>query len=77
LILNSDFDAARAQADLDAGIGDAVAFGRAFISNPDLPHRIAFDLPLTPDDRDTWFTQGPEGYMDYAPTLAPAWKLRA
>jgi 2,4-dienoyl-CoA reductase-like NADH-dependent reductase (Old Yellow Enzyme family) len=77
LILNSDFDAARARANLDAGIGDAVAFGRAFISNPDLPHRIAFDLPLTPDDRDTWFTQDPEGYIDYTPALETARKLCA
>jgi 2,4-dienoyl-CoA reductase-like NADH-dependent reductase (Old Yellow Enzyme family) len=65
LILNSDFDAARAQADLDAGIGDAVAFGRAFISNPDLPRRLADHIPLVDDDRATWFTQGAEGYIDY------------
>lgn len=66
LLLNSDYDAATAQAALDAGIGDAVTFGRPFIANPDLPHRIAEGLPLTPDDRETWFTQGPEGYADYA-----------
>jgi 2,4-dienoyl-CoA reductase-like NADH-dependent reductase (Old Yellow Enzyme family) len=65
LILNSDFDPARAQADLDAGIGDAVAFGRAFISNPDLPRRLAEHIPLAEDDRATWFTQGAEGYIDY------------
>jgi 2,4-dienoyl-CoA reductase-like NADH-dependent reductase (Old Yellow Enzyme family) len=65
LILNSDFDAARAQANLDAGIGDAVAFGRAFISNPDLPRRLAEHIPLVEDDRATWFTQGAEGYIDY------------
>ena len=34
LILNSNFDTARAQAELSAGIGDAVAFGRPFIANP-------------------------------------------
>ncbi|WP_208247789.1 alkene reductase (plasmid) [Rhizobium sp. T1470] len=65
LILNSDFDMARAQADLDAGIGDAVAFGRPFIANPDLPYRLAEGIPLAEDDRDTWFTQGPKGYIDY------------
>jgi 2,4-dienoyl-CoA reductase-like NADH-dependent reductase (Old Yellow Enzyme family) len=65
LILNSDFSAARAQADLDAGIGDAVAFGRPFISNPDLVHRLAEGIPLAKDDATTWFTQGPEGYLDY------------
>ncbi|ULJ75809.1 alkene reductase [Rhizobium gallicum] len=65
LILNSDFDAKRAQADLDAGIGDAVAFGRPFISNPDLVRRLAKGIELAPDDATTWFTQGSEGYNDY------------
>jgi 2,4-dienoyl-CoA reductase-like NADH-dependent reductase (Old Yellow Enzyme family) len=65
LILNSDFDVARAQLELDAGIGDAVAFGRAFISNPNLPRRLADHIPLVDDDRATWFTQGAEGYIDY------------
>lgn len=66
LILNSDFDAKRAQADLDAGVGDAIAFGRPFISNPDLPRRLKEGLALTPDDQATWFTQGEEGYLGYA-----------
>ncbi|PSJ43421.1 alkene reductase [Allosphingosinicella deserti] len=69
LILNSDFDAARADADLKAGVGDAVAFGRPFISNPDLPRRIAEGFPLASDDMATWFTQGPEGYLDYPAAL--------
>jgi N-ethylmaleimide reductase len=67
LILNSDFDMLRAEADLDAGIGDAVAFGRPFISNPDLPSRLRNGIPLAADDANTWFTQGPEGYIDYPP----------
>jgi 2,4-dienoyl-CoA reductase-like NADH-dependent reductase (Old Yellow Enzyme family) len=65
LVLNSDFDAARAQAELDAGIGDAVAFGRPFISNPDYPRRLANSIPLASDDPTTWFTQGADGYVDY------------
>ncbi|TWB12333.1 2,4-dienoyl-CoA reductase-like NADH-dependent reductase (Old Yellow Enzyme family) [Nitrospirillum amazonense] len=65
LILNSDFDAQRAQAALNADIGDVVAFGRPFISNPDFPRRLAEGLPLTPGDRETWFTQSPDGYIDY------------
>ncbi len=60
VILNSDFEAARAQADLDAGIGDAIAFGRPFIANPDLPLRLARQLPLAKDDSATWFTQAPK-----------------
>ncbi|MCW2239011.1 alkene reductase [Azospirillum canadense] len=65
VLLNSDFDVARAQEDLGAGTGDAVTFGRPFIANPDFPRRIAEGLPLAADDRETWFTQGPDGYLDY------------
>ncbi|MBP2277860.1 MULTISPECIES: alkene reductase [Sphingomonas] len=69
LILNSDFTGARAQAELDAGHGDAVAFGRPFISNPDFVQRLRNGSPLAPDTMATWFTQGREGYTDY-PKLA-------
>ena len=65
LILNSDFDAIRAEAALQAGIGDAITFGRPFIANPDLPRRLAQRLPLAADDRATWFTQEQRGYTDY------------
>ena len=67
LILNSDFDVGRAQADLDAGIGDAIAFGRRFIANPDLPRRMAEHLPLVESLMETWFTQESQGYLDYSP----------
>jgi 2,4-dienoyl-CoA reductase-like NADH-dependent reductase (Old Yellow Enzyme family) len=65
LVLNSDYDGARAQAALDSGVADAIAFGRPFIANPDLPRRIAEGLPLNKDDMATWYSQGPEGYIDY------------
>ena len=65
LVLNSDYDAARAQAALDSGIADAVTFGRTFLANPDLPRRFAENLPLTKDDMATWYSQGAEGYTDY------------
>jgi N-ethylmaleimide reductase len=65
LILNSDFTAATAQAALDDGAADAVAFGRPFISNPDLVRRLREGLPLTADAMPTWYSQGPEGYVDY------------
>lgn len=68
-ILNSDYDGARAQAALDAGEADAIAFGRTFIANPDLPVRLAERAPLNKDVSATWYSQGPEGYVDY-PTLA-------
>jgi N-ethylmaleimide reductase len=47
---------------------DAVAFGRLFIANPDFPRRIALRTALNAYDRSTFYTRGPEGYLDY-PTL--------
>ncbi len=65
LILNSDYTAERAQQALDSGVADGIAFGRTFLANPDLPRRLAEDLPLNPDDMKTWYSQGPQGYVDY------------
>ncbi len=65
VILNADFDIPRAQQQLQTGVGDAVAFGRLFIANPDLPERIAQNAPLRESDQSTWFSQGPVGYLDY------------
>ncbi|KAK0455301.1 uncharacterized protein EV420DRAFT_1272875 [Desarmillaria tabescens] len=47
--------------------GDLVAFGRLFISNPDLVQRLEQDLPLNPYDRATFYTPGDvaKGYTDY------------
>jgi N-ethylmaleimide reductase len=47
------------------GDADAVAFGRLFISNPDLPERLRTGHELTPYDRSTFYTQGETGYTDY------------
>lgn len=70
LVLNSDYDRATAQADLDSGLADAIAFGRPFISNPDLPERLRKGLPLQQSEMATWYSQGVEGYTDY-PALTP------
>ena len=69
LILNSDHGHDSAQALLTNKEADAVSFGRTFLANPDLPHRLANGLPLQPDDPRTWYSQGHEGYIDY-PTAA-------
>ena len=67
LVLNSDYDPVRAKAELASGVADAVSFGRLFITNPDLPRRIAHGLPLHTDQNPkTWYSQGDEGYVDYA-----------
>ncbi|TCD04107.1 alkene reductase [Erythrobacteraceae bacterium CFH 75059] len=67
LVLNSDYDAARAAADIDAGRCDAVAFGRPFISNPDLPERIRRGAPWAENRNvpQSWYFPGAEGYTDY------------
>lgn len=69
LVLNSDYDLARAQADLDSGLADAISFGRPFLANPDLVKRLRDRAPLNDAQTETFYTQGAEGYTDY-PTLA-------
>lgn len=70
LVLNSDYDtAADAQAAIDSGVADAITFGRTFLANPDLPERLRLDAPLNESNPRTWYSQGPEGYVDY-PALA-------
>jgi len=57
-----------ARAAVGEGKADAIAFGRPFISNPDLPERIRLGAELTPHDRSTFYGGGREGYTDY-PTM--------
>ncbi|WP_267396928.1 MULTISPECIES: alkene reductase [unclassified Sphingomonas] len=71
LILNQDYTLAEAQADLDSGLADGIAFGRPFIANPDLVERLRTGAPLAKDDQPTWYSKGPEGYTDY-PALETA-----
>ncbi len=72
LVLNSDYTTVdEAQAAIDSGVADAIAFGRTFLANPDLPERLRTGAPLNQDDMKTWYSQGPEGYIDY-PALQTA-----
>jgi N-ethylmaleimide reductase len=48
-------------------LADAVAFGRHYISNPDLPERIRQSSPFTPYDRATFYGGATKGYTDYLP----------
>ena len=50
---------------LQTGEADAVAFGKLFIANPDLPRRFAQNAALNPPDPQTFFADGPLGYTDY------------
>ena len=64
-ILSGGYDVARADADLDAQRGDLVAFGRPFISNPDLVAKLKSGQELVAPDFATYYTPGEKGYTDY------------
>lgn len=65
IILSGGYDAARAEADLESGKGELVAFGRPFISNPDFVKRIVTGAELALPDFATFYTPGEKGYTDY------------
>lgn len=50
---------------VEGGMADAVAFGRLFIANPDLPERFRRGAPLNAYDRGTFYGGGARGYIDY------------
>lgn len=65
IIVAGKFTAERAHDLLSRDLVDLVAFGRAFIANPDLPSRLATGAPLNPLDPTTLFGGGARGYTDY------------
>ncbi len=68
IIVAGKYDKTRAEWVLAKGYADLVAFGRPFVANPDLPHRLAEDLPLADFDGGSLFGGTERGYTDY-----PAW----
>lgn len=70
LILSGGYDMERAEADIESGMADLIAFGRPFINNPDFVERLKNDLPLSKELKmDLFYTAGESGYTDY-----PAYK---
>ena len=70
VIANADFDRLEGEALLAAGAADLVAYGRPFLSTPDLPIRFAaqeagLTAPLNAPDRSTFYGGGAPGYTDY------------
>jgi N-ethylmaleimide reductase len=65
LITAGGFTGEAANAAIAEGHADAIAFGRIFISNPDLPRRLAHGFPLTPYNRATFYGGEAAGYTDY------------
>jgi N-ethylmaleimide reductase len=64
-IVNNGYTRAMAIEAVASGVTDAVAFGKPFISNPDLVRRLREDLPLAPVQRETLYGGGAAGYIDY------------
>jgi N-ethylmaleimide reductase len=65
IIAAGGFEPDTAETIVEKGDADAVAFGRHFLSNPDLPKRIKLGVPLNDYDRDTFYTFDAHGYIDY------------
>jgi N-ethylmaleimide reductase len=56
----------RAEADIESGLADLIAFGRPFINNPDLVERFKQDAPLSQElHMDLFYMPGEKGYTDY------------
>jgi 2,4-dienoyl-CoA reductase-like NADH-dependent reductase (Old Yellow Enzyme family) len=70
-IANEGFDQATAERAVASGEAEAVAFGKLFLANPDLPRRFALKAPLNPWNMATFYAEGATGYTDY-PSLAEA-----
>ncbi|GAA4342913.1 alkene reductase [Pigmentiphaga soli] len=68
-VANENFDFETASKVVESGEADAVAFGKLFIANPDLPLRFRRGAPLNAPDPGTFYGGGREGYVDY-PALA-------
>ena len=71
LIANEGFNQVTAEAEIKSGQADAVAFGKLFIANPDLPARFAMNASFNPPIPETFYGSGPQGYTDY-PSLIPS-----
>jgi N-ethylmaleimide reductase len=69
LLVNGGYDLASANAAVSSGAVDAVVFGKAYLSNPDLVERFRAGAELNPVDFGKLYTPGPAGYTDY-PAMA-------
>ncbi|TWU09796.1 alkene reductase [Allorhodopirellula heiligendammensis] len=65
LLTNGGFDKQSAAAAIRNGEANAIAFGQLFIANPDLPERFRIGSRLNAPDSNTYYSAGPEGYVDY------------
>ena len=70
LMINNGFDHEKGNKIIEDGLADMVAFGKLYISNPDLVERFEANAPLASWDTSTFYTTGEKGYTDY-PALQP------
>jgi len=68
-LIGGGLDQTGAEAVLSDGRADATVFGGAFLANPDLPERFRQGAPLNTPDKNTFYSPGAEGYIDY-PSLS-------
>jgi len=71
-IANQSFTALEGEAELAAGNADAVAWGKLFIANPDLPRRFREGAALNAPVPETFYGAGAVGYTDYPVLSADA-----
>lgn len=66
IILSGGYNKEKAEADIESGLGDIVAFGRLFINNPDLTERFKNNWDLSKDlNSDSFYSADEKGYTDY------------
>jgi N-ethylmaleimide reductase len=65
LIVANGFNRETATRAVAEGAADAVAFGRLFLANPDLPERFRLNAPLNSPDESTFYSGAEKGYTDY------------
>jgi N-ethylmaleimide reductase len=65
LMINASFDQEKGNKVIEDGYADLVAFGKPYISNPDLVARFEKNLDLAEWDQETFYTTGAKGYTDY------------
>ena len=65
IIINAGFDKESGNEVIQKGNADMVAYGKPYISNPDLVERFAQDVPLADWNEETFYTTGHKGYTDY------------
>jgi 2,4-dienoyl-CoA reductase-like NADH-dependent reductase (Old Yellow Enzyme family) len=71
-VADEGFTGDSGQAALNEGWADAIAFGQAFLANPDLPERLRRRSPLNVPNPNTYYSPGAEGYIDYPAMPAQA-----